>query len=227
MTERIRVVLAEDNLLVREGVRRLLDDTGSVDVVAAVGSASDMLDAVERLRPVAVVTDIRMPPGHQTEGIDAAHALRARFPALGIVVLSQHADAHYAFTLFRNGTVGLAYLLKDRIAEPDELVAALREVTAGRSVVDAQVVEALVAARARSASSPIADLTPRELEVLREMAAGRTNASIGRTIALSESAVEKYASSIFSKLGLSAEEDVHRRVAAVLAYLEASRAGSG
>jgi DNA-binding NarL/FixJ family response regulator len=227
MTERIRVILAEDNLLVREGVRRLLDETGSVDVVAAVGSASDLLDAVERLRPAAVMTDIRMPPGHQTEGIEAAHALRARFPALGVVVLSQHADEHYAFELFRNGTAGLAYLLKDRIAEPDEMVAALREVTAGRSVVDPQVVEALVAARAHSVSSPIADLTPRELEVLGEMAAGRTNGSIGRTIALSESAVEKYVSSIFSKLGLSEEKDVHRRVAAVLAYLEAPRAGSG
>lgn len=219
----LRVVLAEDNYLVREGTRRLLEETGSVTVVAAVSSAGELLDAVERLRPAAVVTDIRMPPGHHTEGIDAAHAIREKHPTIGVVVLSQHADDHYAFELFKHGAAGYAYLLKDRIGEPDDLVTALRDVVAGRSAVDPEIVEVLVAQRKRHASSPVSELTPRELDVLREMATGRTNAAIGRTLRLSESAVEKYSSSVFSKLGLTEEPEVHRRVAAVLTYLESSR----
>lgn len=223
MAERLRVVLAEDSYLVREGTRRLLEETQAVEVIAAVGSADDLLDAVERLQPVAVMTDIRMPPGHHIEGIEAAHAIRARHPGLGIVVLSQHADVHYALELFKKGASGLAYLLKDRIGEPDELLNALREVVAGRSVVDPDIVETLVAVKAGSSTSPIGELTPRELTVLREMASGKTNAAIGRAVGLSESAVEKYSSSIFSKLGLSEEREVHRRVAAVLAYLDRPR----
>jgi DNA-binding NarL/FixJ family response regulator len=223
MAEPLRIVLAEDNYLVREGTRRLLEETEAVTVVAAVGSAQELLDAVERLRPSAVMTDIRMPPGHHTEGIQAAHAIRDRYPSMGVVVLSQHAEEHYAFELFKKGAAGLAYLLKDRIAEPDDLVGALREVVAGRSVVDPEIVEALVALKTRSTASAIADLTPRELDVLREMASGKTNAAIGRSIALSESAVEKYSSAIFSKLGLTEEHEVHRRVAAVLAYLDSTR----
>lgn len=227
MPDSLRVVLAEDNYLVREGTRRLLEETQLVSVVAAVGSADELLDAVERLRPDAVMTDIRMPPGHHIEGIHAAHAIRAGHPGIGVVVLSQHVDEHYAFELFKKGAAGLAYLLKDRIAEPDDLVNALREVTAGRSVIDPEIVEALVAMRSRSAASPIAALTPRELEVLREMASGKTNAAIGRAIALSESAVEKYSSSIFSKLGLAEERELHRRVAAVLAYLDSTSGATG
>jgi DNA-binding NarL/FixJ family response regulator len=223
MPDPLRIVLAEDNYLVREGTRRLLEETHAVTVVAAVGSAQELLDAVERLRPSAVMTDIRMPPGHHTEGIEAAHALRERYPSMGVVVLSQHAEEHYAFELFKKGAAGFAYLLKDRIAEPDDLVTALREVVAGRSVVDPEIVEALVAVRTRATTSPIADLTPRELDVLREMASGKTNVAIGRTLALSESAIEKYSSSIFSKLGLTEEQEVHRRVSAVLAYLESTR----
>lgn len=223
MADLLRVVLAEDNYLVREGTRRLLEETGAVTVLAAVGSAAELLDAVGRLRPAAVMTDIRMPPGHHTEGITAAHVIRSRYPAVGVVVLSQHSDEHYALELFSQGAAGFAYLLKDRIAKPEDLVTALREVVAGRSVVDPEIVEALVAARTRSAASPVADLTPRELDVLREMAGGKTNAAIGRAIALSESAVEKYSSSIFSKLGLAEEREVHRRVAAVLTYLDSTR----
>ncbi len=222
MADSLRVVLAEDNYLVREGIRRLLEETGALTVVAAVGSASELLDAVTRLRPDAVMTDIRMPPDHHLEGIAAAHAIRANQPGVGVVVLSQHVDEHYAFELFKKGAAGLAYLLKDRIAEPGDLVSALREVVAGRSVIDPEIVEALVTARSRSESSPIAALTPRELEILREMASGKTNAAIGRRLALSESAVEKYSSSIFSKLGLTEERELHRRVAAVLAYLEST-----
>ncbi|MBO0706173.1 MAG: response regulator transcription factor [Candidatus Dormibacteraeota bacterium] len=216
----LRVVLAEDNYLVREGTRRVVEETGEVAVLAALGEADELLDAVERLHPDAVMTDIRMPPGHHIEGITAAHTIRERHTNVGVVVLSQYVDELYAFTLFRNGARGLAYLLKDRVADPDELVHAVREVVAGRSVIDPDVVEALVAARARRAASPIASLTARELDVVREMARGRTNAAIARALFLSESAVEKYASSIFSKLGLTEEVEVHRRVAAVLAFME-------
>jgi DNA-binding NarL/FixJ family response regulator len=219
MDDQLTVVLAEDNYLVREGTRRLLEENG-VSVLAAVGTAAELLDAVERLRPAAVMTDIRMPPGHRMEGIQAAHVIRARYPDLGIVVLSQHADELYAFELFKGGTARLAYLLKDRVASPDKLVEALREVAAGRSVVDAEVVSALVDARARRARSPLARLTPRELAVLREMAEGKTNIAISRSLFLSESAVEKYASLVFSKLSLTEEPELHRRVAAVLAFLE-------
>ena len=223
MAEPLRVVIAEDNYLVREGTRRLLEDSGAVAVVAAVGTAAELLDAVARLRPDAVVTDIRMPPGHHVEGIEAAHAIRARHPDVGVVVLSQHADEAYAFQLLRNGAAGLAYLLKERVGDLDELLRALRDVVAGRSVIDPQVVELLVAHRARLAESPVSGLSPRELEVLREMAQGKTNRAIAESLSLSESAVEKHVNAIFSKLGLSEEPQLHRRVAAVLTFLRDTR----
>ncbi len=218
-------MIAEDNYLVREGTRRVLEDTGEVEVIAAVGSAEELKDAVTRLRPQAVVTDIRMPPGHRMEGIEAAHAIRKQHPEIGVVVLSQHADEVYAFELLKDGTAGLAYLLKDRVADPEEIVRALREVRAGRSVVDAEVVEALVLSRSRRAASPLRDLTLRELDVLREMAQGRTNPAIAKALHLSESSVEKYATAIFSKLGLSEERETHRRVAAVLTFLQDAGGG--
>lgn len=218
MAERLRVVLAEDNYLVREGTRRLLEDSGEVDVVAAVGDAVELLDAVRRFSPHAVLTDIRMPPGHHMEGIEAAHAIRAEHPEIGVVVLSQHTDETYAFALLRDGTAGLAYLLKDRLGDLEDLVGALREVSRGGSVIDPLVVEGLVNRRTRAARSPLAPLTPRELDVLREMAQGKTNAGIESSLHLSASTVEKHVSSIFGKLSL-AEEPVHRRVAAVLAFL--------
>ena len=217
----MRVVIAEDNYLVREGTRRLLEDSGEVQVVAAVGNADELLDAVDRLLPHAVLTDIRMPPGHDMEGIDAAHRIRKRHPAVGVVVLSQHADAAYAFQLLKDGTAGLAYLLKERVGDLDELLRALRETIAGRSVIDPVVVEALLALRGRQAHSPLADLTPRETDVLREMAQGKTNAAVAASLSVSESAVEKYANAIFSKLGLTEEPQVHRRVAAVITFLRA------
>jgi DNA-binding NarL/FixJ family response regulator len=215
----LRIVIAEDNYLVREGTRRLLEDSGEIQVLAAVGTAEELLDAVARLRPDAALTDIRMPPGHHMEGIAAAHAIRAAHPQVGVVVLSQHADEAYAFQLFKVGTSRLAYLLKERVGDLDDLLRALREVVAGRSVVDPQVVEALVAHRARLAQSPLSSLSPRELDVLREMAQGKTNQAIAQTLVLSESAVEKHVNAIFSKLGLSEEPQVHRRVAAVLTFL--------
>ena len=223
MTEALRVVIAEDNYLVREGTRRLLEDSGEVEVVAAVGSATELIDAVDRLLPNAVLTDIRMPPSHDMEGIEAAHKIRAGHPQVGVVVLSQHADEAYAFHLLKDGTGGLAYLLKERVGDMDEVLRALRETIAGRSVIDPIVVEALLASRGRLAHSALAELTPRETDVLREMAQGKTNAAIAASLSVSESAVEKYANAIFSKLGLSEERQVHRRVAAVLAFLRDSR----
>lgn len=222
MPESMRVIIAEDNYLVREGTRRLLEDSGEVEVVAAVGTAAELLEAVDRLQPHAVLTDIRMPPGHDMEGIEAAHKIRAAHPHVGVVVLSQHADEAYAFQLLKNGTGGLAYLLKERVGDMDELLRALRETIAGRSVIDPVVVESLLARRGRLEHSPLAALTGRETDVLREMAQGKTNAAIAKSLSVSESAVEKYGNAIFSKLGLSEEPQVHRRVAAVLAFLRES-----
>ena len=219
MPDRLRVVLAEDNYLVREGTRRLLEDSGEIEVIAAVSTAGELLDAVLRMHPDAVLTDIRMPPGHHIEGIEAAHTIRARYPKVGVVVLSQHADEAYAFELLKHGTAGLAYLLKERVGDLDELLRALREVVAGRSVIDPRVVELLVAHRARVRASPIGTLSPRELDVLREMAQGKTNRAIAETLVLSESAIEKHVNAIFAKLGISEEPQLHRRVAAVLTFL--------
>jgi len=216
----IRVVIAEDNYLVREGTRRLLEGSGHAEVLAAVSNAAELLDAVERLGPDAVITDIRMPPGHHMEGIEAAHVVREHAPHVGVVVLSQYSDSSYALQLFRHGASGLAYLLKDRVGDYEELVHALREVIAGRSVIDPEIVDRLVAGRARAAASPLHRLTPRELDVLRAMAAGRTNTAIASALHLSESAIEKHINSIFQKLDLQPETSVHRRVAAVVAYLQ-------
>lgn len=219
LTERLRVVLAEDSYLVREGTRRLLESSGEVEVVAAVGSADELLDAVERLRPDAVMTDIRMPPGHGTEGIEAAHAIRRRHPEIGVVVLSQHADEGYVIELLRDGTDGYGYLLKERVGDRSELLRALRETARGGSVIDPTLIAALVGRRRGEARSPLADLTPRELDVLRLMAEGRTNAAIAHELSLSESSIEKHITVIFSKLALEEEPQLHRRVAAVVTFL--------
>jgi DNA-binding NarL/FixJ family response regulator len=219
MVDRLRVVIAEDNYLVREGTRRLLEDSGEIEVVATVGDASELLDAVARLRPDTVMTDIRMPPGHHMEGIEAARAIRAQHPETGVVVLSQHSDELYAYELLKNGTSGLAYLLKERVSDVDELVRTLKAVVAGGSVIDSRVVESLLARRAREEQSRLHALTRRELEVLAKMAEGRTNPAIAKTLFMSESTVEKHVSAIFSKLNLSEETEIDRRVAAVLAFL--------
>ncbi len=216
--EPLRVVLAEDNYLVREGTRRLLEST-SVDVVAAVGDADALLEAVGAHRPDAVLADVRMPPGHGTEGIRAAHEIRRRHAGIGVVILSQHADEAYVIELLRDGSAGLGYLLKERVGDRDELVRALHETAAGGSVVDPTLVEALVRRRRAAAESPLRDLTPRELDVLREMAQGKSNAAIAAALSLSESSIEKYTNVIFAKLGLGEQRDVHRRVTAVIAFL--------
>ncbi len=216
----MRVVIADDHYLVREGTRKLLETSGEVDVLATVEDGVQLLAAVERLSPDAVIVDIRMPPDHQMEGIAAAHAIRSAHPRIGVVVLSQHVNSMYAFELFNDGTAGLAYLLKDRVGDLDELLRALREVVNGGSVVDPLVVERLLG-RERGAGDRLLDmLTPREMEVLASMAEGRSNTSIAEMLFVSQSAVEKHINSLFAKLGLGPDEtDTHRRVAAVLRFL--------
>lgn len=216
----MRVVIAEDHYLVREGTRQLVESTGEVEVVATVENAEALLEAVDRQVPDAVITDIRMPPTNQQEGIEAAHRIREKHPDIGVVVLSQYVNSLYAFELFREGTSGLAYLLKDRVGDVDELLRALREVTSGGSVVDPQVVEGLLARRHQLAGTLLDTLTDRETEVLAEMAQGKSNAAISETLFISQSAVEKHINSIFAKLTLRPEDgEHHRRVAAVLTFL--------
>ncbi len=217
----LRVVLAEDSLLVREGIRRLLDLQPEVELTASCADLDGLLEVALAQRPDVVVTDIRMPPTHTDEGIRAAALLRDRCPDTGVVVLSQYAEPDYALALLERGSAGRAYLLKERIAEPDQLMAAIRSVAAGGSVIDPAVVEVLVSARSRARSSPLTQLTARELEVLSEMAQGRNNAAIGGTLFLTERAVEKHINSIFSKLALTEEPDLNRRVKAVLIFLAA------
>jgi DNA-binding NarL/FixJ family response regulator len=219
MRDPLRIVLADDHYLVREGTRQLLELNGDAAVVASVGDADELLTAVAEHEPDVVITDIRMPPTHGMEGIEAAHELRRRHPALGIVVLSNHADPDYAVALFRTGTAGLAYLLKERVGDRAELLRAARETAEGRSVIDPAIVETLVHRGTRRESSPLAGLSPRELQVLEQMAAGRTNPGIATELHLSVSAVEKNVNAIFTKIGMPEDASTHRRVAAVLAYL--------
>lgn len=215
----IRVVLAEDSLIVREGIRRLLELEPDVEVVASCGDLESLLAAVAAERPEVVLTDIRMPPERSDEGIRAALELRATSPEVGVVVLSQYAEPAYVLALLQGGSQRRAYLVKDRVDDRAQLVGAIRAVAAGGSFIDPQVVEALVAARGAAGRSPLAELTPRELDVLREMAQGRNNAAIGEALVVTERSVEKYVHSIFAKLGLTWEDNVHRRVKAVLLYL--------
>lgn len=214
-----RLVIAEDNYLVREGVRRLLDDGPEFQTVATASSATELLTVVRTLTPDVVLTDIRMPPTQSTDGITAALHIRAEHPGIGVVVLSQHADASYASALFAAGTTGLAYLLKERVGDRQEIVRALQAVSEGGSVVDPLVVDELVAAGRRGADSPLHGLSERELDVLCEMAQGRTNGAIAARLYVSESAVSKHVAAIFAKLGLHESAGVDRRVSAVLAYV--------
>ncbi len=214
----LRVVIAEDVLIVREGVLRMLGYQDEVEVVAAVDDLPQLLAAVDEHRPDVVLTDIRMPPTGTDEGIQAALTLRDTHPELGVVVLSQHIEASWALDLFARGSERRAYLLKERVSEPGQLVAAIREVAGGGSVVDPKVVESLLGSRTRKRSA-LDDLTQREREVLGEIAQGKSNAAVAKSLFLSVRAVEKHINSLFSKLGLSEEQDVHRRVKAVLLFL--------
>jgi DNA-binding NarL/FixJ family response regulator len=218
----VRVVFAEDNYLVREGTAALLQGSDEVELVGTAVSLDELLAAVEEHVPDVVLTDIRMPPSNTTEGIDAARRIRADHPDIGVVVLSQFAEEEYAFELLKDGAAGLGYLLKERVSDLEEIVRALNEVAKGGSVLDPKVVEALVAAKDRMAHSPLANLTEREREVLENMAQGKNNAAIAKSMFLTERAVEKHINSLFHKLGLSEEVDVHRRVMAVLAFLHES-----
>jgi DNA-binding NarL/FixJ family response regulator len=218
----IRLVLADDHYLVREGLRRLLELEPELEVAAACGDLGSLLAAVDAERPDVVVTDIRMPPGDGDEGIQAAERLRETNPRMGVVVLSQYANPSYALALLEAGSARRAYLLKERVEDLDQLVSAIRAVAAGGSVIDPKVVEALVAQNARGENSPLNQLTQRELDVLREMAAGKNNVAIAETLFLTERSVEKVIHSIFLKLGLTWETAVHKRVKAVILYLAES-----
>jgi DNA-binding NarL/FixJ family response regulator len=219
----LRVVLADDNFLVREGVTALLAEVEGIDLVESVGDPQSLLKSVRQHQPDAVLTDIRMPPTHTTEGIDAAKQIRAEHPSIGVVVLSQYVEEEYALALLSDGVAGLGYLLKERVSDVTELVRALDDVARGGSALDPKIVEGLMLRRPDEASSPLRGLTEKERAVLEQMASGRTNASISRTLYMSERSVEKHISAVFLKLGLDDEGESNRRVMAVLAFVEATR----
>ncbi len=218
----VRVVFADDNYLVREGVSGLLAETAGIDLVETVADPDALHRAVATHRPDAVLTDIRMPPTFTTEGIDAAKRIRAEFPATGVVVLSQYVEEDYAFELLSDGVSGLGYLLKERVSQVDDLVRALQDVARGGSALDPKVVEGLMARKTQENSSALSGLTERELEVLQEVATGSSNAAVAKALFMSDRAVEKHVGAVFQKLGLVHESEVNRRVMAVLAYLEAT-----
>ena len=218
----IRLVLAEDHYLVREGIRNLLEQQPDLEVAAVCDDLDSLLAAVDAERPDVVITDVRMPPGGTDEGIQAATRLRETDQDIGVVVLSQYANPSYVLALLEGGSARRAYLLKERVKDVEQLVGAIRTVADGGSVIDPEVVETLVADNARGAESPLKQLTKREHDVLREMAEGKNNAAIAETLFLTESSVEKVIHSIFLKLGLSWEGTVHKRVKAVILYLAES-----
>ena len=215
----MRIALADDSLIAREGVERILAGQTDIEVVASCGDLPSLLEAVESERPDVVVTDIRMPPTGTDEGIRLAALLRDEHPQIGVVVLSNYAEPAYALALLESGSEGRAYLLKERVHDRAQLVAAIESVAAGGSVLDSKIVEPLVAAKLRVERSPLAALTGREREVLAEIAKGRSNAAIASTLFLTKRAVEKHINSIFLKLNLSDIEDVSKRVKATLLFL--------
>jgi DNA-binding NarL/FixJ family response regulator len=234
----LRVVVVDDDYLVREGARSVLSSVPGVEVVGLAANPAELDERILETFPQVVVLDIRMPPTYRMEGIEAAHRIRAEHPGLGVVILSQHADAEYALEFLGSpptapleapdqnepspdqaSAAGRAYLLKERLGDPAQLVGAIREVAAGGSVLDPKVVDGLLEAQRRRAHSRLQGLTEREHEVLGLMASGRTNASIARDLVLSERAVEGHVSSIFRKLGLPERMEVNERVAAVLFFL--------
>jgi DNA-binding NarL/FixJ family response regulator len=219
----LRIVLADDNFLVREGIAALLAEVDEIELVDSVADPHSLLKAVAKHQPDAVLTDIRMPPTHTTEGIDAAKQIRADHPNIGVVVLSQYVEEDYAFELLADGVSGLGYLLKERVSDIDELVRALTDVSRGGSALDPKVVEGLMMRKAGEAKSPLNGLTDKERAVLEQMATGRTNATIATTLYMSERSVEKHISSVFLKLGLVDEGEINRRVMAVLTFVDATR----
>jgi len=215
----LRVALGEDSLLVREGIQQLLAVDPEIEIVAAAADLPSLRDACERERPDVVVTDIRMPPTSTDEGIQLAAELRDLDPTIGVVVLSQFSDPTYALALLEHGSDRRAYLLKERVHNRAELMAAIRAVAEGGSMIDPKIVEALVTARGRSERSALNELTSRETEVLAEIAQGKSNSAIAESLFLTKRAVEKHINSIFLKLGLADTEDVSKRVKAALMFL--------
>jgi DNA-binding NarL/FixJ family response regulator len=212
----VRVVIAEDSVLLREGVQRLLADEG-IDTVAAVENGDDLLDAVTEHRPDLCVVDVRMPPTFTDEGLRAAIECRRRYPGLPVLVLSQYVEERYAVELLAGGASGVGYLLKERVADVKEFVDAVRRVADGGTSIDHEVITQLMV---RSKKSPVDSLTPREREVLGLMAQGLSNGAIAGSLVVSDGAVEKHVGNIFAKLGLEPSNSEHRRVRAVLAYLD-------
>ena len=221
----IRVVLAEDNTLLREGLSRLIDGDGDLELAGVATDLPELLTLISANVPDVVVTDIRMPPTGTDEGIQAAAWLRQHHPSVGVVVLSQYTAPAYAMALLEEGSAGRAYLLKERVAGANELSRAIQTVASGGSVIDPLVVDELVRARTKRPKSDLEWLTPREAEILGEMAEGKSNSAIAKSLGVSERAVEKHSNAIFSKLGLSEEHDLNRRVKAVLVYLGAQSGG--
>ena len=218
----LRVLVAEDDALLRTGIIRLLEGTQGIEVMGGCRDLPELLAAVNADPPDVVVTDIRMPPSGTDEGLQAAAWLHAEHPEVAVVVLSQHVNPEYAVRLLGSGTGRRAYLMKERVSDVHDLVHAIEEVAAGGSVIDPKVIEALVSGSRTRPKSPLDHLTPRELEVLAEMAQGKSNAAVASSLFLSERAIEKYSNSIFAKLGVSEEKDRNRRVSAVLIYLDAA-----
>jgi DNA-binding NarL/FixJ family response regulator len=217
--EKIRVVLAEDNVLLREGMSRLVAANEDFELLGTASDLPELLAAIERCQPDVVITDIRMPPTSRDEGIQAAAWLREHRPQVGVVVLSQFTAPGYAVALLEHGSAGRAYLLKERVASVEELARAVRTVARGGSVIDPLVVDELVKSRSHPRASSLDSLTPRETQILAQMAQGLSNAAIAAAVSVSERAVEKHTNSIFAKLGLTEEKDVNRRVKAVLLFL--------
>ena len=215
----LRVIIAEDTLIVREGVRMVIDRNADIEVVGDCADLPSLLRLVEESSPDVVVTDVRMPPSFTDEGIRFAVELRHTHPDTGVVVLSQYAEPAYANELLSEGSARRAYLLKERVSQPDQLAQAIRTVADGGSVIDHTIVDMLVAASSRRPTSPLAALTPREMDVLEQVAQGKSNAGVAATLFLTERAVEKHINAMFAKLGLAATPDLNRRVAAVLLLL--------
>jgi DNA-binding NarL/FixJ family response regulator len=218
----LRVLLAEDLYLTREGTRRLLEERPEVDVVGAAGDYDGVLREFRRLCPDVVLMDIKMPPGYRMEGIEAARVIKAERPETGVVMLTQHDDESYVWALLAEGVAGYGYLHKVRVGDVDQLVRAVQEVASGGSVLDPRIVDTLLRQRAAKRGSPLATLTPAELETLQAMAEGRSNQAIADAASVSVGTVEKRIAAVFTKLGLQAEADLNRRVAAVLIYLRES-----
>jgi DNA-binding NarL/FixJ family response regulator len=224
-SSRLRLLIAEDQYLTREGTRRLLEERDELEVVGVASDLESVLAEARRLRPDVVLMDIKMPPSYSMEGIEAAHAIKEERPQTGVVMLTQHDDEGYVWALLERGVAGYGYLHKVRVGDVDQLVRAISEVAAGGSVLDPRIVETLLRQRSRKPGSPLAELTGAELDVLRLMAEGNSNQAIADGLFVAVGTVEKRIAVVFSKLGLSAEPDLNRRVAAVLIYLRESASG--